>query len=135
MAIFSTSQNKNTLNRSKQKFEHLITSAGTPSRSKLIMIGQGVAASHIGEIYGWLSFFSGDMLGKRTADPERSSPTNYTSIDAASAKDVPFVCLIDTSYPMGSYPRKTPNFGAVNGDSQLKRLRAYLGTGETYEDA
>jgi hypothetical protein len=77
-------------------------------------------------------FFSGDLLGKRTADPARSSPTiptYYTSIDAVPAKDVPFGGLIDTSDPMGSYPRKTPHFGAVNGDSQLKRLRAYLNTG------
>ena len=55
------------------------------------MIGWGVAAPHMGEIYGPRKFFfSGDLLGKRTADPERSSPTYYTSIDAVSAKDVPF---------------------------------------------
>jgi hypothetical protein len=76
-------------------------------------------------------FFSGDISGKRTADPERSSPTHYTSIDAVPAKEVPFGGLI----PRGSYPRKTPHFGPANGDSQLKRLRAYLGTGETYDDA
>jgi hypothetical protein len=80
-----------------------------------------------------VDFFSHDLLGKRTADPERSSPTYYTSIDAFSAKDVSFGGLIDTSHPMGELSPKTPHFGAVNGDSQLKRLRAYLGTGETYE--
>jgi hypothetical protein len=32
---------------------------------------------------------------------------------------------------MGGYPPKTPHFGAVNGDSHLTRLRAYLGIGET----
>jgi hypothetical protein len=37
--------------------------------------------------------------------------------------------------PWGSYPPKTPHFGAFNGDSQLKRLRAYLGPGATYHDA
>jgi hypothetical protein len=77
------------------------------------MIGWGVAAPHIGEIYGPRSSFSGDLLGKRTADPERSSPTYYKSIDAVSAKDVPFgvssICLI----PQGSYPPKTPHFRDV----------------------
>jgi hypothetical protein len=91
------------------------------------MIGRGVTAPHIGEIYGSGSF-SGAFSGKRTADPERSSPTYYTSIDAVSAKDVPFGGFIDTSYPMGELSPKTPRFGAVNGQSQLKRLRAYLGT-------
>jgi hypothetical protein len=98
------------------------------------MIGQGIAAPHIGEIYGWRSFFFGDFSGKRTADPERSSPIYYASMDADSAKGVPFWGLIDTSHPLGSYPRKTPHFWNVNGDSQLKRLRAYLGKGETCDD-
>jgi hypothetical protein len=96
------------------------------------MIGRGVSDRHIGEVYGSRSsffFFSGYFLGKRTADPERSSPTCYTSIDAVPAKDVPFGGLIDTSHPMGSYSPQTPHFGDVNGDSQLKRLRAYLGAG------
>jgi hypothetical protein len=64
------------------------------------MIGRGVAAPYMGEIYGSRSF-SGDLLGKRTADPERSSPTCYTSIDAIPAKDVPVGGLIDKSHPMG----------------------------------
>jgi hypothetical protein len=99
------------------------------------MIGRGVTAPHIGEIYGSRSFFSGDLLGKPTADPERSSPTYYTSIDAVPAKEVPFGGLIDTSHPMGELSPKTPHFWTPNGDSQLKRLRAYLGPGETYHDA
>jgi hypothetical protein len=74
------------------------------------MIGRGVAAPHIGEVYGWRSFFSGDLLGKPTADPERSSPTYYTSIDAVSAKDVPFGGLIDTSHPIGELSPKNPSF-------------------------
>ena len=54
------------------------------------MIGWGVAAPHIGEIVVLRSFFfTGVLLGKRTADPEPSSTTCYTSIDAVSAKDVP----------------------------------------------
>jgi hypothetical protein len=69
------------------------------------MIGRGVSAPHIGEIYGWRSFFffffSGDFSGKPTADPERSSPAYYTSIDVVPAKEVPFGGLIDTSHPMG----------------------------------
>jgi hypothetical protein len=74
-------------------------------------------------------FFSGDLLGKRTADPERSTPTCYTPIDAVPAKEVPFGVSSIRLIPWGSYPRKTPHFWAPNGDSQLKRLRAYLGTG------
>jgi hypothetical protein len=65
------------------------------------MIGRGVAAPHIGAIYGSGSFFSGDFSGKPTADPERSSPTYYTSINVVPAKEVPFGGLIDTSHPMG----------------------------------
>jgi hypothetical protein len=74
-------------------------------------------------------YFSGDLLGKRTADPERSTPTCYTPIDAVPAKDVPFGGLIDTSHSLGELSPKNPHFGAPNGDSQFKRLRAYLGTG------
>jgi hypothetical protein len=115
--------------RSKQKFEKLKTSVGPLSRPKFTMVSRGVAAPHVGEIYGWRSF-SGDFSGKRPAGPERSSPTHYTSMGVVPAHDVSFGGLIDTSHPMGSYPRKTPYFEAVNGDSQLKSLRAYLGTGE-----
>jgi hypothetical protein len=68
-------------------------------------------------------FFSGDFSGKRTADPERSSPTYYTSIDAVLAKEVPFGGLIDTSHPMGELSPKNPNFGAVNGSPSLKVYR------------
>jgi hypothetical protein len=100
------------LNRSIQKFEKFITSAGPPSRSKFIMIGRGVAAPHIGEIYGPRGFVSGDLLGKLTADPERSSPTYYIyiSIDAVSAKDVPFVGLIDMSHPIWELSPNNPSF-------------------------
>ena len=45
--------------------------------------------------------FSGDFSGKRTADPERASPTYYTSIDVVLAKEVPFRGLVDTTLPMG----------------------------------
>jgi hypothetical protein len=37
---------------------------------------------------------------------------------------VPFGGLIDTSHPMAELSPKNPHFWAVNGDSQLKRLRA-----------
>jgi hypothetical protein len=83
------------------------------------MIGRGVAAPHIGEIYGWRSFFAGHFSGKRATDPEPSSPTDYTSIDAVLAKDVPFGSLIDTSHPMGELSPKIPHFGAVNRDFHL----------------
>jgi len=55
-------------------------------------------------------FFSGDLLGKRTAESERSSPTYYTSIDAVSAKDVPFGGLIDMSQPIGELSPQNPSF-------------------------
>jgi hypothetical protein len=74
------------------------------------MIGRWVAAPHIGEIYGLRSFFSGDLLGKPTADPERSTPTYYASIDAVSAKDVPFGGLIDMSHPIVELSPKNPSF-------------------------
>jgi hypothetical protein len=73
------------------------------------MIGWGVAAPHIGEVVDWRSFFSGVLLGKRTADPEPSSTTYYTSIDAVPAKDVPLGGPIDTSYPMGELFPKNPS--------------------------
>jgi hypothetical protein len=79
--------------------------------------------------------FFGDLLGKRTADPERSSPTYYTSIDAVFAKDVLLGVSSIRLTSWGSYLRKTLYSGDVNGDSQLKRLRAYIGTGRTYDDA
>jgi hypothetical protein len=83
------------------------------------MISHRVAAPLIGEVYGWWSFFSGDFSGKPTAYPKRSIPTYYTSIDAVSAKEVPFGALIDTSHPMGELSSKTPHFGDVNGDFEL----------------
>ena len=77
---------------------------------KFITIGRGVSAPHIGEIYGPRSFFSADLLGKRTADPERSTSTYYTPIDAVPAKDVPFGGLIDMSHPIGELSPKIPSF-------------------------
>jgi hypothetical protein len=56
----------------------------------------------MGEIVDRRRFFSGDFSGKRTADTERSSPSYYTSIDAVTAKDVPFGGLIDMSHFMGT---------------------------------
>jgi hypothetical protein len=82
-----------------------------------------------------VEFFSGDLLGNRTADPEHSSPTYYTSIDAISAKYVPFGGLIDLSHPIGELSAKTPRFRDVNWNFQFKRLRAYLGSGVTYHNA
>jgi hypothetical protein len=34
--------------------------------------------------------YSGGLFGKRTADPERSSPIYYALIDAVTTKNVPF---------------------------------------------
>jgi hypothetical protein len=136
MTIFSTSQNKKPLNRSKQKFDQLIRSAGPPSRPKFIMIGRGVTAPHIGEIYGWRSFFF-PVTSRASAQPTPSAPA--PRIIHQSTLFRPRRCLLGVLsirlIPWGSYPPKTSHFGAVNGDSQLKRLRAYLGTGETHHDA
>jgi hypothetical protein len=97
------------------------------------MIGWGVAASHMGEVVDWRSSFLDVFSRKRTIDRERLSPTYYTSIDAVSAKDVPsgisLICLI------GELSPKNPSFWRLNGEFQLKRLRAYLGTEETHQNA
>jgi hypothetical protein len=66
---FSAPHRTKLLNRSKQNFGQLNTSGGQPSWPKFIMIGRVVAAPHIGEIYGWRSFFFADFSGKPTADP------------------------------------------------------------------
>jgi hypothetical protein len=98
------------------------------------MIGRGVALP-IRVKLSTGGVFSGDLSGKRTADPGRTRPTYHTSIDAVSVKDVPLGGLIDTSHPLGKLSPLTLHFGDVNGDFQLKRLRAYLGTEATYHDA
>jgi hypothetical protein len=61
---------------------------------KFIMIGEEVVASNMGEVVDW-------CFVVQAADPERSSPIYYTSIDAVSVKDV----------PLGSHP-------PYNGDFQ-----------------
>jgi hypothetical protein len=99
------------------------------------MIGRGVAALHKG-VLSTGEVFSGDFSGKRTADTKRYRvPHIIISIDAVLAKDTPFGVSSIRLIPYVSYPPKNPNFGEDNGDSQLKRLRAYLGTGKTYHDA
>ena len=79
--------------------------------------------------------FSGVLLGKRTADPEPSSTTYYTSIDAVPAKGVPLEVSSIHLIPWGSYSPKNPHFEDSNGDFQHKRLPAYLGKEETFHDA
>ena len=64
-------------------------------------------------------FFSGDFSGKRTADPERSSPTYYTSINAVSAKDVPLGVSSIHLIPWGVIPHKPLIFGTSMGISSL----------------
>jgi hypothetical protein len=104
--------------------EQIITSAGSPSRPKFIMIVREVSAPHIGEVYGSRSFISGDLLGKRTADPERSSPTCHAPIDAVPAKDVPFWDIIDTSLPLGELSlKKTLILGPPMGIPSLNVYR------------
>ena len=56
-----------------QKFEQSIMLARPPSRSKIIMIGRGVAAPHIGEIYGSERFFWW-LVGQTHSRPRRLEP-------------------------------------------------------------
>jgi hypothetical protein len=74
-------------------------------------MGNGVVAPHMDEIVDWLEFLFGVLLGKRTADPERSSLTYYTSIDAVYANNVPLGSLSITFHSMWKLPSKTPHFG------------------------
>jgi hypothetical protein len=101
---------------------------GPPNRSKFIVIG-GDCGPHMGEVVDWL-FFSGVLLGKRTADPECLSPTCYTPINTVSTKDVPLGSHQYIS-SLGRVIPKTPHCWDV-GDFQLKRLWAYLST-EKYQ--
>ena len=63
-------------------------------------------------------FFSCVLLGKRTADPERSSQTYFTSIDAVWAKEVPLGVSSIHLIPWGVTP-KTPHFGSSMGISSI----------------
>jgi hypothetical protein len=86
-----------------------------------------VAAPHMSGVVDCMAeYFAGLLFGKHTADTERSNPTYYASINAASANDVPFGVLINVSHPMGELPPKTPQFRDVSGDFTLQRLRAYI---------
>jgi hypothetical protein len=67
--------------------------------------------------------FSDVLLGNCAVDSECPILHSIYVIDAVSANDVPLKNLGDTSYPMGSYPQNI-HFWDVNGDFQLKRLRA-----------
>jgi hypothetical protein len=61
---------------------------------------------------GQSSYLSiGVVLSICTTDAERSSPTNYTSVDAVKAKNVPFGSLINIFQAMGRNPPDTTNFG------------------------
>jgi hypothetical protein len=62
------------LNRSIQKFEHLITSAWPLSWPRFIMIGRGVSAPHIGEIYGSRSSFFRWLVGQTHSRPRAFEP-------------------------------------------------------------
>jgi hypothetical protein len=99
-----------------------------------VIRGRGDRGSPYGWSYRLADFFSGILLGKRTADPEHSSLTYYKSTDAFLTEDVPLGVLIHL-IPCGSYSPKTPHIGDFNGDFQLIRLLAYLNTEETYHNA
>jgi hypothetical protein len=119
----------------KAKVAQWITSTGSPSKPKSIMIGRGgVAAPRVGEVVGWRRFFPETSRASSQPTPSAWVPHYYTSIDAVSAKAVPFEDFIDMSHPIGELSPKAPHFGDVNKDFQLKRLRACLGKGETNHD-
>jgi hypothetical protein len=66
----------------------------------------------MGEVVEWRLFFSGDFSGKRTADPERLTPTYYISIDAVSTNDMPYGGSHRyVSSHRGSYPQDPSFFG------------------------
>jgi hypothetical protein len=50
-------------------------SADVPSKPKFTMIGRGVAAPHIGEIYGWRSFFP--VTSRASAQPTPSARASH----------------------------------------------------------
>jgi hypothetical protein len=133
MAIFSTSQNKNPLT-DPIIFLKLITMAEPPSRRNFIMIGREIAAPHMGEVVGWRSIFP--VTSRASEQPTPSARVPH--IIHQSTRFRPRMYLLGVSsirlIPWVSNP-KNPSFGDVNGDFQLKRLRAYLGAGETYHDA
>jgi hypothetical protein len=90
------------------------------------MIGRGVSAPHIGEIYGSGSFLFFFLVTSR-ASPKPTPSARAPHIIHQSTWFRPRRCLLWVSsirlIPWGSNTQKSPHFGAVNGDSQLKRLR------------
>jgi hypothetical protein len=74
------------------------------------------------EVVNWRNFFFRChffFLCKHTADPEHSSPTYYTSIDAVSAKHVPLGVSSIHLIPWGSYTQKPLIFGTAMEISSL----------------
>jgi hypothetical protein len=81
---------QNPLNRSKQKFVQLITWAGPPSRPKIIMIGRGIAAPHMGEVVDWRSFFP--VTSRASAQPSPNARVPHQS-----TRFRPRMCLLGVS--------------------------------------
>ena len=106
-------------------------------RPKFISIGGGW------RLPIWVKLSTGGVffrcsVGKAHSRPLALEPHILSHINRRGlAKDV--LCLWEVSsihlIPWGSYPSNTPHFRDVSGDFQLKRLRAYLGTEETYHNA
>jgi hypothetical protein len=98
------------LNRSIQKFEQFITSAGPQSRPKFIMIGRGVSAPHIGEIYGSRSFFPVTCWANAQPTPNARAPHMLYTNRRGSGQGCVFWGLIDTSHPLGELSPKNRSF-------------------------
>jgi hypothetical protein len=109
MAICSISQKK-TLKPIKAKMCTMDYAGGATKRAKVHNDQLRVAAPSMAEIVSWPILFSGEFSGKRTADPKRSNPTYYISIDEVSAEKMPFGGLIDTHHPIAELSPKNSSF-------------------------
>jgi hypothetical protein len=120
---FSAHRRTKPLNRSKQKFAQLITSAGPPSRPKFIMIGRGSRRPIWVKLSTGGVFFFRWLLGQAHSQ-RRALESHILYINRRGfAQGCAFWASIRV-IPWGNYSPKAPHVGDVNGDFQLNRLRA-----------
>ena len=120
-------------NRSKQKCAQLITSVGSPCRSKFIMIGGG------SRFPIWVKLSTGGFFRcfvQQAHSRPQALESHILYINRRGfGQGCAFGGPIHISYPVGMLPPKIPSFRDVNGDFQLKRLCVYLDTEETDQNA
>jgi hypothetical protein len=101
-----------------QKFVQLITLAGSPSGSKFIMIGRGVAAPHMGEVVDWRSFFRVCVRQAHNRPPALGSHILYIN-----RRDSGQGCAFEGSHRYISSHEElspeNPSFGDVKGISSV----------------